>query len=168
MVIADQSKSWARVQDIAPLHFGGITKQCWKFKFDEDTPSFEDVPFFWVAAEKGDMIGVSTFPSDAAEATKSLMNELPNGYKVTGDVGLFPCCTRGVNQYGAENVESDANAPYLWYVCAWRAGSFKRFITHKRGKKQYRMQGSWHDKHPFDSFNSRMKLQQMHCQIIVP
>ena len=30
MVIADQSKSWAKEKSNAPLHFGGITKKCWK------------------------------------------------------------------------------------------------------------------------------------------
>ena len=48
------------------------------------------------------------FTGDAAEATTNLMVRLPQGWKAAGDVGLFPCFTRGVNQYGEEDVESKA------------------------------------------------------------
>ncbi|CAB9531555.1 expressed unknown protein [Seminavis robusta] len=106
MVVADQSKSWAAVQAKAPLHYGGITKQCWKVNTEGNEISLVEVPYFWVADNQGAMTGVATFKGDAAEATKSLLQELPKGYKTTGDVGLFPCFTRGVNEYGEENVES--------------------------------------------------------------
>ena len=113
MVIADQSESWAAVQAKAPLHFGGITKQCWRVKVKGNEVSLDKVSYFWVADNTGEMTGVSTFKGEAAEATKTLLQELPKGYKATGDVGLFPCFTRGVNQYGEENVESTAIATVM-------------------------------------------------------
>lgn len=110
MVIADQSSSWDKVQSQAPIHFGGITKQCWKVHMGEgsDNISLEPVPYFWVAETSGAMTGIKTFTGEAAEATQSLLESLPTGWKLTGDIGLFPCFTRGVNQYGKENIETQA------------------------------------------------------------
>lgn len=107
MIIADQSKSWAKDQAQAPLHFGGITKNCWKINLDNGV-SLEDVPCFWVAETSGEPTGVMTFRGDAAESATELLNNLPKGWQKAGDYGLFPCFTRGVNQYGKKNVETTA------------------------------------------------------------
>lgn len=105
MVVADQSKEWPKVESNAPLQYGGITKECWRVT---ETGNLESVPYFWVADVSKEPIGVSTFTDDATEAFSSLLKEMPSGRKASGSVGLFPCFTRGVNQYGAENVESEA------------------------------------------------------------
>lgn len=106
MVIADQSKAWQQVQSQAPLHYGGITKACWRVN---EKGTLESVPYFWIA-DKESSVGVSIFAgdADAGEVTKSLLQMIPSGREATGSIGLFPCFTRGVNQYGAENVESES------------------------------------------------------------
>jgi hypothetical protein len=65
---------------------------------------------FWVgeSAASGSRTGVKTFTEEAEEATKALLENIPEGFKATGHVGLFPCFTRGVNQYGKENIETAA------------------------------------------------------------
>lgn len=108
MVIADTSGKWAKVSASAPLHYGGITKQSWVIPGGSNDPT--PIPYFWVStkAKVSKPVGVSAFTGDAAAATESLLAKIPSSLRATGDVGLFPCFTRGVNQYGAENVESDA------------------------------------------------------------
>jgi len=105
LVVADQSKEWAKVESKAPLQYGGITKECWRVTESGD---LESVPYFWIADISKEPIGVSTFTEDATEAMSGLVKEMPAGRKSSGSIGLFPCFTRGINQYGAENVESDA------------------------------------------------------------
>lgn len=105
LVVADQSKEWSKVESQAPLQYGGITKECWRVTESGD---LEPIPYFWIADTSNEPIGVSTFTGDAAGAISSLLGGMPPGRKPIGSVGLFPCFTRGVNQYGAENVESEA------------------------------------------------------------
>jgi len=105
MVIADQSGAWEKIQHQAPLHYGGITKECWKVA---PGGKLEAVPYFWVADVSSEPIGVSTFTGDASEAVTKLLEKMPEGREPSGAVGLFPCFTRGINEYGAENVEPDA------------------------------------------------------------
>ena len=105
MVIADQSGEWAKVQSKAPLQYGGITKTCWKVVADGNLAS---VPFFWIADTSLTPTGVATFTDDAANVVKGLLQKKPAGFKEQNSVGIFPCFTRGVNHYGAENVESEA------------------------------------------------------------
>lgn len=113
MVVSDGSGSWAEVMKRAPLHYGGITKDIWRF--DGVARELVTVPYLWMT-EKEDLsagvdpppTGISAFTGDAAEATRLLLKKLPNGFRATGSVGLFPCFTRGVNKYGAEDVESGA------------------------------------------------------------
>jgi len=107
MVIADQSGSWAKVRDQAPVHYGGITKMTWKLTPEGD---LEEVPYFWIAETSNDPVGVSAFKEDPGGATRSLLSKVPTGSKTTGAVGLFPCFTRGVNLYGKEDVEPIAVA----------------------------------------------------------
>merc|ERR1712066_603885 len=67
------------------------------------------VPYFWVASREGTSpIGVSAFRGEASTAAAALLGQLPEGVAPAGTVGLFPCFTRGVNQYGKEDVESAA------------------------------------------------------------
>lgn len=110
LIVADQSKEWAKVEAKAPLQYGGITKECWRVT---DSGGLESVPYFWIADTSKEPIGVSTFTDDAAEAVSSLLKKMPPGRQSSRSVGLFPCFTRGVNQYGAENVESDALSSVL-------------------------------------------------------
>jgi len=105
LVLADTSKAFAKVAASAPLHYGGITKEAFVLTSDG---AKEQVPFFWVASQAGSSpVGVSTFTGEAGSAAQSLLDMAPSGYAPDA-VGLFPCFTRGVNQYGAENVETDA------------------------------------------------------------
>ena len=105
LVVADGSKSFARVADRAPLHYGGITKEAFVRR---DDGTLEPVPFFWVASPtKSEPTGVATFTEDAGGAASSLLTKVPQGWK-PASVGLFPCFTRGVNLYDAEDVESTA------------------------------------------------------------
>ena len=106
MVIADQSGNWERDKAKAPLHYGGITKALWKL----DGKSLVTIPYFWIADTSGHPIGVSTFQGDASAATHSILSKIPSEYKASGSVGLFPCFTRGINQYGKEHVEPTAVA----------------------------------------------------------
>ena len=106
MVIADQSGSWEKDRAKAPLHYGGITKTAWRL--DQTTKRLEQVPYFWIADTSGEPVGVSTFTGDAQQATASLLSKVPSGYQASGTIGLFPCFTRGVNQYGKEHVEPQA------------------------------------------------------------
>ena len=105
MVIADQSGSWKNDQSNAPLHYGGITKKAWRL---DEKDGLVQVPYFWVADTSGRSTGVSTFTGDAGEATKELLSKLPSGCRTAGSIGLFPCFSRGVNQYDAEHVEPTA------------------------------------------------------------
>ena len=106
MVIADQSGAWAQDRESAPLHYGGITKSTWRL--DPATKRLAPVPYFWVGDISGEPTGVSTFTDDAQEATTTLLAKIPSGYVASGSIGLFPCFTRGVNQYGKEHVEPQA------------------------------------------------------------
>lgn len=107
MVVADTSKAFAALAPNAPLHYGGITKQCWVLSADRK--HLEQIPYFWIATKAGiELVGVATFTGEAAPATESLLAKIPSGWKPSGAVGLFPCFTRGENQYGTENVEVDA------------------------------------------------------------
>mmetsp|Transcript_7408 Transcript_7408/g.9171 ORF Transcript_7408/g.9171 Transcript_7408/m.9171 type:complete len:291 (+) Transcript_7408:42-914(+) len=108
LVVADTSGSFGKVADDAPLHYGGITKEC----FVALSPGGDDVvvprrvPYFWVGSRTP--VGISAFGDDAGVAAESLLGKIPDKVRASGDVGLFPCFSRGVNQYGVENVESDA------------------------------------------------------------
>jgi hypothetical protein len=107
MVVAGTSGEFLQIAS-PPIHYGGVSKQNWFIKPESQTA--QQVPYFWVAsqAKSGRTIGISTFQGDAAEATRALLQKMPFGWVATGDVGLFPCYTRGVNAYGKENVESNA------------------------------------------------------------
>lgn len=105
MVIADQSGAWKTDGGSAPLHYGGITKTTWRL---EDDGGLTQVPYFWVADEEAASTGVSTFTGEAGAATSALLAKLPPGRAASGAVGLFPCFSRGVNQYGEEHVEPTA------------------------------------------------------------
>jgi hypothetical protein len=116
MVVADGSGTWASdaarcFGDSPPLHYGGISKSCYALE-DE---GWVRVPYFWVedAGDDGaggsSTVGVSAFSEDqeAGPAVQSLLSSARGaGRAPTGDVGLFPCFTRGVNQYGREGVET--------------------------------------------------------------
>jgi len=107
MVIADTSKTFERdySSSTIPLHYGGIAKEAW---IVSSNSSLERVPYFWIANQDESMpIGVSAFKGDASSATKELLLKKPSGFK-TDCIGLFPCFSRGINQYNAENVESQA------------------------------------------------------------
>lgn len=110
MVIADGSKAFAKVAATAPLHYGGITKESWLVKSDG---ALESVPYFWVANTSKDPVGVAAFTENAGDATKSLVDKIPSSVQRSPQVGLFPCYTRGVNEYGEENVEPDAISSIL-------------------------------------------------------
>ena len=111
MVIADTSKAFAKVASSAPLHYGGITKECYlAVNPAAGSPSLERVPFFWVASPTGSApVGVSTFTEGPSHAASALLGKLPAGWQ-PGAIGLFPCFTRGVNLYKEEDVESSAIA----------------------------------------------------------
>lgn len=110
MVIADQSGTWAKDKEKAPLHYGGITKQTWKVG---DDGNLVEVPYFWVADTSDEPVGVSTFTEKAGPAVSSLLSKLPQSHEATESVGIFPCFTRGVNLYGEEHVEPKAVASIL-------------------------------------------------------
>jgi hypothetical protein len=110
MVIADGSGTWAKDvkhSSSPPLHYGGISKSCYKLENDE----WVQVPYFWVVDtgdEGSSSVGVTIFSEDqeAGPAVRTLLSAVPTGLVATDAVGLFPCFTRGVNQYGTEDVES--------------------------------------------------------------
>ena len=110
MIVADQSKTWAKVQSKSTVQYGGITKECWKVTEDG---GLAKVPYFWVADTSSTPTGISTFTEeDAKSPVQSLLKDIPAGLKPSS-VGLFPCFTRGVNLYGAEHVEPTAISSIL-------------------------------------------------------
>jgi hypothetical protein len=56
--------------------------------------------------------GTTSFTSDASGSVRELLEQLPEGHGAE-TVGLFPCFMRGINEYGEDNVESDAIAGLL-------------------------------------------------------
>lgn len=71
------------------------------------------MPYFWVASTAGSApIGVATFTEDAGGATSALLSKLPASFEPQ-HIGLFPCFTRGVNLYKAEDVETAEIAAVL-------------------------------------------------------
>jgi hypothetical protein len=112
MVVADGSGSWARYiqsANYAPLlYYGGISKTCFRLDDNQST----EVPYFFVSefspSEECPNVGVTIFAEEkeAGPAVQSLLSAVPAGRAASNVVGLFPCFTRGVNQYGRENVES--------------------------------------------------------------
>ena len=106
MVVADGSGAFAAAGAAsAPLHYGGITKEAWVLSGG----ALQPVPFFWVASVAGGAapVGVTTFTGEAGEAALGLLEQAPGPVSA---VGLFPCFTRGVNKYDAEDVETAAIA----------------------------------------------------------
>ena len=105
MVVADGSGAFAAAAASAPLHYGGITKEAWVLS----DGALQPVPFFWVAGVAGGAapVGVTTFTGEAGEAALGLLEQAPGPVSA---VGLFPCFTRGVNKYDAEDVETAAIA----------------------------------------------------------
>ena len=106
MVVADGSGAFAAAAAAsAPLHYGGITKEAWVLS----DGALQPVPFFWVASVAGGAapVGVTTFTGEAGEAALGLLEQAPGPVSA---VGLFPCFTRGVNKYDAEDVETAAIA----------------------------------------------------------
>ena len=105
MVVADGSGAFAAAAASAPLHYGGITKEAWVLSGG----ALQPVPFFWVASVAGGAapVGVTTFTGEAGEAALGLLEQAPGPVSA---VGLFPCFTRGVNKYDAEDVETAAIA----------------------------------------------------------
>jgi len=105
MVVADGSGAFAAAAASAPLHYGGITKEAWVLS----DGALQPVPFFWVASVAGGAapVGVTTFTGEAGEAALGLLEQAPGPVSA---VGLFPCFTRGVNKYNAEDVETAAIA----------------------------------------------------------
>ena len=105
MVVADGSGAFAAAASSAPLHYGGITKEAWVLS----DGALQPVPFFWVASVAGGAapVGVTTFTGEAGEAALGLLEQAPGPVSA---VGLFPCFTRGVNKYDAEDVETAAIA----------------------------------------------------------
>ena len=106
MVVADGSGAFAAAGAAsAPLHYGGITKEAWVLSGG----ALQPVPFFWVASVAGGAapVGVTTFTGEAGEAALGLLEQEPGPVSA---VGLFPCFTRGVNKYDAEDVETAAIA----------------------------------------------------------
>ena len=105
MVVADGSGAFAAAAASAPLHYGGITKEAWVLS----DGALQPVPFFWVASVAGGAapVGVTTFTGEAGEAALGLLEQAPGPVSA---VGLFPCFTRGVNKYDAEDVETAAIA----------------------------------------------------------
>lgn len=105
MVVADGSGAFAAAAASAPLHYGGITKEAWVLS----NGALQPVPFFWVASVAGGAapVGVTTFTGEAGEAALGLFEQAPGPVSA---VGLFPCFTRGVNKYDAEDVETAAIA----------------------------------------------------------
>ena len=105
MVVADGSGAFAAAAASAPLHYGGITKEAWVLS----DGALQPVPFFWVASVAGGAapVGVTTFTGEAGEAALGPLEQAPGPVSA---VGLFPCFTRGVNKYDAEDVETAAIA----------------------------------------------------------
>ena len=105
MVVADGSGAFAAAAASAPLHYGGITKEAWVLS----DGALQPVPFFWVASVAGGAapVGVTTFTGEAGEAALGPLEQAPGSVSA---VGLFPCFTRGVNKYDAEDVETAAIA----------------------------------------------------------
>lgn len=108
MVIADTSGNFAKVKGAAPaVYYGGITKEA--YVFDVDGARFAQIPHFFVAASlDAGPVGVAAFTGDAAEATEGLLAKMPDDVTASGAVGLFPCFTRGINEYGRNDVEPTA------------------------------------------------------------
>ncbi len=115
LVVADGSGAFKADAAGAPcVHFGGITKEAWAVRDPSGEPSLSRVPYFWVAAAPtAPPTAVRAFKGEAGEAASTLLTSLQNHPRTASagtlrTAGLFPCFTRGVNKYGAENVESDA------------------------------------------------------------
>jgi len=104
MVVADGSGSFSKVQ--APtVYYGGITKQAYVF----DGTKLTSIPHFFVAALSGaGPTGIAAFNGDAGEATEGMLAKLPADHAASGAVALFPCFTRGINEYGKNDVEPNA------------------------------------------------------------
>lgn len=111
MVVADGSGSWVRDFKSAhhppQLYYGSISKSC--FRLEDNR--WKQVPYFLVSdspSAEASSVGVTIFAEDqeAGPAVQSLLSAVPTGRVASSAVGLFPCYTRGVNQYGRENVES--------------------------------------------------------------
>jgi len=122
MVIEDTDLSFTGASTIPPVHYGGVSK---KNYFLGENDELERTPYFWIGSKENDLpVGISTFTGEAGDACASLMGKVSNGYVLSGDVGLFPCYTRGVNQYGEEDVETSAIAKTMTKAKARVYGMF--------------------------------------------
>eukprot|EP00747_Dinoflagellata_sp_TGD_P210051 gnl/TRDRNA2_/TRDRNA2_83384_c0_seq2.p1 gnl/TRDRNA2_/TRDRNA2_83384_c0~~gnl/TRDRNA2_/TRDRNA2_83384_c0_seq2.p1 ORF type:complete len:204 (+),score=34.51 gnl/TRDRNA2_/TRDRNA2_83384_c0_seq2:702-1313(+) len=106
MVVSDSPESFSKVKDSAPaVYYGGITKRAYVL----EGATFSPIPQFFVATlSKADPVGIAAFTGDAGEATTGLLNKMPEDHQASGSVALFPCFTRGINEYGRNDVEPAA------------------------------------------------------------
>lgn len=108
MTVEDVSNTFTNKVADPPVHYGGVSKENYVMN---ENGELTQTPYFWVGSKENDLpVGISTFTGEAADACKDLIDKLPTDYNLSGDVGLFPCYTRGVNHYGKEDVESSAIA----------------------------------------------------------
>lgn len=108
MVVADGSESFKKISGDAPcLYFGGITKEAYVLSGAE----LVQVPHFFVcfSAEAGP-VGVITFEGDAGKAIEEVLSKRPGGGTTRSTVAMFPCFTRGINEYGRNDVEPEVVA----------------------------------------------------------
>jgi len=122
MVIEDTGNEFTSSSTVKPVHYGGVSKENYVFG---ENGELERTPFFWVGSKEQDLpVGISTFTGEADAACAKLMGQISDGYTLSGDVGLFPCYTRGFNLYGKEDVESSAIAKTMTEANARIYGMF--------------------------------------------
>jgi len=102
-MVVTTGSGWAQASSGAPVHYGGVTKECFLLR----NQAFESVPFFCVST-RDNPVGIAAVQSDVGTATRDLLSQLPPGREASGAVALFPCFTRGVNEYDKNDVEPEA------------------------------------------------------------
>lgn len=105
MVIADGSGAFKKLGPPPAIVYGGITKDAYVL----DDGKFVSIPHFFVGTTaSGGPVGVKAFTGDAGDAVDDLIAKVPDGHVKSGAVALFPCFTRGINQYGENDIEPKA------------------------------------------------------------
>ncbi len=93
-------------------YYGGIAKAT--FQYDRAKEAFKEVPYFFVSTLSAPTraVGMTSFTSDVSGSVQELLDKAPAQAAVEA-VALFPCFMRGKNEYGINNVESDAVSEML-------------------------------------------------------
>jgi hypothetical protein len=94
------------------MYYGGVAKTT--FRYAPANERFEAIPWFSISmlATLEQTVGTTSFTADAKGSVQRLLKQAPAGSRVE-TVALFPCYMRGKNEYGANNVESDAVSELL-------------------------------------------------------